>query len=301
MPYDIENETFVARDGATLGWQHAGAPAGLPVIIANGPGADLHAWRGLIDEFGDRLRLITWDYRGLFRSAPFPLGEAASVRRLTDDAEDLLDHLGIERAVFLSWSLGTQVHLELHRRRPDTFAAFVAVNGACGTPFRFAPSARPASPLRVVGEVLRRQGHRLQRGVSLLREQPGLLGVARALRLVSPALQRDAFLELAGAFADLDHAAYSSLLRGFAVHDAADQLDELRCPTLFVAGRRDPIVPAAFSEHMAERVEQSELLEIPIASHYIPIEFAEYLNLKLEAFFDAHLAARRTSTHRTIA
>jgi hypothetical protein len=52
-------------------------------------------------------------------------------------------------------------------------------------------------------------------------------------------------------------------------------------------------MPSRYSETMARIVLRSELLIVPIASHYIPVEFAEYLNLRIRAFLEERVHGRR--------
>lgn len=289
MQLEVRRIDVSAFDGTQLAVFEAGGGPGIPIVIVNGPGADVHAWHGLIDEFGTHHRVVTWDYRGFYGS-----GQPADLSTLSPEghANDLtavLMHLGIEKAVFVSWSLGTQVLLEFYRRNSARFAGMVSVNGTFGHPFRPSRTSGALSPLGLLRAVLPGRDEILRNAVTLIEKRPQLLDYAKRLHLVSPSLPESTFLELASSFAGLNTRNYTELLRRFAAHDGEDVLRRIRCPALFFAGRRDPFVPSIFSFYMAAQVRDSELCVIPIASHYIPIEFAEYLNLRIEAFLAERL------------
>ncbi len=298
MTYALTKGTFRSWDGAELAFCEVGGGEGVPLVVVNGPGASAGTWDGLFEEFGARHRIVTWDYRGFYDS-PEPDDPAKlSPESMARDRDALLRDRGIERAVFISWSLGTQVALEFYRFQPHFFAGLVSVNGTYAHPFRPSRVSGALSPLGILRAVLPGRDEALRAAVDLLARRPAMLDVAKRLRLVSPALPDSTFLELAASFASLNPRTYTDLLRQFARHDGEDVLRRLRCPTLFFAGRRDPLVPSVFSLYMAAQVRDAELCVIPIASHYIPIEFAEYLNLRIEAFLSERLGENEPTLRR---
>ncbi|HMR77624.1 MAG TPA: alpha/beta hydrolase, partial [Polyangiaceae bacterium] len=57
--------TLLTDDGATIAFYDTEG-AGPPILLANGLGGPLRAWKPQIDYLGDRYRIISWDYRGLY-------------------------------------------------------------------------------------------------------------------------------------------------------------------------------------------------------------------------------------------
>jgi pimeloyl-ACP methyl ester carboxylesterase len=280
------------NDGVELSVQEAGPEQADALLIVNGPGADYRAWRGFFTEFSQRYRVITWDLRGTFDSAAqvdaHELGPEAHAR----DLRDVLDALKIDRCVVVTWSLGSQILLEAWRHTPESFRGFVAVNGSYGRPFERSANLRGVSSLKWVTDMVPEQQDLIGRGVRFLEDHRSLLYAAKALHLVSPVIDEQSFLTIAGAFSSINLTVYRALLKAFGDHDAEHVLATIRCPSLFFAGRRDPLMPSRYSEFMARRVLRSELLVIPIASHYIPVEFSEYLNLRVEAFLEERVYGR---------
>jgi len=290
----LEHHLVDAEDGTVLSWQQTGDdPLDGCLVIVNGPGADYRAWRGFYEEFHDRYRIITWDYRGLFDS-PVPADpESLTVEWHASDLARVLDRAGAGRVILVSWSLGTQVALEFYRSNADRVQAMIAVNGSYGRPFERSTGLGPSSRLSRLAGWLPHQSERLERWVGLLDSRPEVLAVAKFAQVVSPVLSADQFKPLAYAFSRLNMAIYQRIIHCFGVHDAVGVLPTIQCPTLFFAGRRDPLMPSRYSETMARIVLRSELLIVPIASHYIPVEFAEYLNLRIRAFLEERVHGRR--------
>lgn len=286
-PIDVE-------DGTRLCWQSTPRVKDRPaIVIVNGPGADYRAWRGFFTEFHKDYRIITWDYRGLFDSAPLGNPDHLSVLDHARDLQAVLDAADEEQVVLVSWSLGTQIALEFLRQAVDRVLALISVNGSYGRPFERSAGVRRSSPLARIASFLPRQSERLESVVNFVNEHPEILAGAKLAGIVSPVLSAEQFTPLAEAFTRLDMDVYRRTLASFGEHDAEGVLHTLRCPTLFFAGKRDPLVPSRYSEYMARVVLRSELLIVPIATHYVPVEFAEYLNLKVRAFLQERVHGQR--------
>lgn len=84
---------------------------GHPVLMIMGFGGMRHGWMAEVPAFRRHFRTITYDNRGLGRSRD--QGEVYSMDTLAQDAIALLDHLGIERAHIVGYSLGGAVAQEL--------------------------------------------------------------------------------------------------------------------------------------------------------------------------------------------
>jgi len=118
------NSTYES-DGAKLSYRDSGS--GLPVVFLHPTPLDHQYWRPLIDELGG-IRAIVPDLRGHGNSelGTLPVGgfpavpdaPVLSVTRLAADVLTLLDHLGVEKAVFVGCSIGGYVLLEIWRQAP---------------------------------------------------------------------------------------------------------------------------------------------------------------------------------------
>ena len=81
----VRETRILGHDGTDLAVQELGE--GRLVVLANGLGGSLRAWAPFLAGFGPGHRVVTYDYRGLYRSGPPPLPDAVTI---PDHAEDLL-------------------------------------------------------------------------------------------------------------------------------------------------------------------------------------------------------------------
>jgi len=123
-----------SSDGTELDVQHIGDRGPL-IVLVNGLGGSIRAWPSLVKRFAPSHRLVSWDYRGLYRSGR-PADPGAV--RVEDHCEDLgvvLEQVGGGPAVLVGWSMGVQVSVQYALEHPDAVAGLVLVCGAPGDPF----------------------------------------------------------------------------------------------------------------------------------------------------------------------
>jgi len=98
-----------SRNGFSTYYEETGS--GEPVVLICGLSADLQVWRLQVPEFAKAYRVVTFDNRGAGRSdAP---DEQYSIGQMADDLDQLLEHLKIERAHVVGWSMGGVIAQEL--------------------------------------------------------------------------------------------------------------------------------------------------------------------------------------------
>jgi pimeloyl-ACP methyl ester carboxylesterase len=115
-------------DGRTLSWRSHGPDDGRVVVHHHGgllSGAYASTAEATCREFG--IRLLTPDRPGVGASTARPGRTTADGAH---DVRQLLDHLGVERAGSLGWSMGGQYAVATAALLPDRVDALVAVAGA---------------------------------------------------------------------------------------------------------------------------------------------------------------------------
>jgi pimeloyl-ACP methyl ester carboxylesterase len=283
MDAAVREERLVGPDGTDLAVQELGV--GRLVVLANGLGGSLRAWAPVLARYGSGHRVVTYDYRGLYRSGPPPEPHAVTI---DDHAADLLSVLrwaGDEPALVIAWSMGVQVAVEAALAEPDRVAGLVLVAGAPGDPLAgvlHTPVSRVViPPLTRLVEIGAAPFGATVRLLAASRGAPGLL---RRLGVVAPSCDLDTFHVMAGEFARLDWRLYMRTIRAMAVHDAWSRLGELSVPTLVVGGTRDLFLPEVTVRAMADAIPGAELLVIDGATHYLPLEFPELLDERIRRF-----------------
>jgi 3-oxoadipate enol-lactonase len=269
-------------DGTRLALYDLGRRDGPVLFLVNGLGGNITAWRFLIDYFRDRFRICSFDYRGMYNSELAATGDY-SMEAHTKDALFVMDHLGIEDAVVMGWSMGVQVVFEIVRAAPERVRALVLANGAFGRPLDLIPGLKPVA--RAAMGLLAEAAPHLRPLARPLLRTTAPLKLLKAVGFVSRRLDEQVFLDIARKFAELDFAAYRDCVESLVNHDAEDVLDSVMAPTLILAGGRDLFTPASFSTIMAERIPEARLAHIPDASHYAAVEYPGVIISHMERFF----------------
>ncbi len=292
----IQHKRIASFDGTELAYQVRGE--GPAVVLLNGLGGSFEAFRHIYAELGERFKILCWDYRGLFGSgAPADLATLA-VEYQCDDLELLMDQEGIERAVFVGWSMGVQVMFEFYRRRRQRMDGLVGINGTAGLPFRSALASRAVSYLiPLLLRAGRSQADLVGRITRAVVGWEGAVPMMQRFGMVSRTLDLEAFRDVAAGFANVDWRLYMDTLTRLGEHDASDLLPAIDIPTLLITGDRDMLTPAFTAEQIHRSVRGSRLVIIPGGTHYTPVEYPHVIREQLGDFL-ARLAAYAPSLDR---
>jgi pimeloyl-ACP methyl ester carboxylesterase len=127
----IDHGAFVNVNGVPQWLTLRGAERGNPVLLMiGGPGFGYAAIAPFFAEWERAFTLVQWDQPGSGFTFARSGAEATAIGRLVDDgiavAEVACERLGVRKLGVLSFSAGTIVALEMIKRRPDLFGAYVA-------------------------------------------------------------------------------------------------------------------------------------------------------------------------------
>ncbi|HWK33455.1 MAG TPA: alpha/beta hydrolase [Hyphomicrobium sp.] len=204
-------QTF-SSNGIEIAYLDEGS--GEPVLLIHGFASNIATnwidtgWIKTLTDAG--YRAIAYDNRGHGHSAKLYGVEEYGAPIMAEDARRLLDHLGIERAHVMGYSMGARI------------AAFLAL----------------AHPGRVRSLVFGGLGINMVRGVA------GTGPVARALEAESIEDVTNPTARTFRAFAEQTHSdlkALAACIRSARAPITAEALGTLRCPVLVVVGDRDVI------------------------------------------------------------
>ncbi len=244
----------VPRPGFELRVESAGQ--GAPCLLClHGLVDTLEIWERALPGMCALGRVVRFDQRGHGRSTA-PAG-ACGREDLAADAVAVLDHLGIERAVWVGHSMGGIVAMTAALGWPERCAGLVLLGtaGQCSE--------------RIAGwyEEIARAG-----------ERDGAQGLAR--KIYGAGTHRS----VAGdprAIAEVTRA-----LKSLYTDPLTPRLAALRAPALLLVGEQDPMGPRA-STRLAEAIPDAELETLPGRGHWIHLEEPDRLCERLGGWLRA--------------
>lgn len=137
---------FATTNGIRMGYYEAGAgSSGVPVVLCHGWPEMAFSWRHQIKALGEAgIRVIAPDQRGYASTDRPESVEAYDIENLTADLVGLLDHLSIDKAIFVGHDWGGFIVWQMPLRYPSRVAGVIGVN----TPHTPRAPAEPISILR---------------------------------------------------------------------------------------------------------------------------------------------------------
>ena len=253
-PFRAEVERADVR-GTEIAYYERGD--GPPLLMLIGTGSAMAEWDpALLRVLAEDHRLILFDYPGMGLSGPW---RGRSFSSLAATAVGLLDHLEIERAGVLGWSMGGFVAQRMAVEHPERVSSLILAGTNPGSPKATlgTPEAQAidSDPDPTEADIL-----------SLLyppREQAEGRRFLRRLETASESGEIPDDFRTPARTTDKQVAAEDPWLRSSA---NLRELAEIEAPTLAAAGATDPVTPPANTRLIAEQIEAAEL-EIFPGSH----------------------------------
>lgn len=286
---------MVADDGVPIFYEVLGArsPSAPVIMLANGLGARLYAWEALVERFARTHRIISWDYRGLFRSGTPARTKQLAVVHHAQDALRILDQEGVARATFVGWSMGVQVALEAALESPDRVQRLVLLNGSYGHIFQ--TGLQPLVRLPMVHRLLHATVERLVAAPAvvdvlgkLLRSDLHVRGVGLVLsRLWGNPRLGDMYAQYLEDVFGESFVNYLRLFQALDAHSVYHLLPEVRQPTLVISGLLDWLTPARMSFEIARRIPGAQHLHLRRGSHFAVLEQTPRVIERIERFLES--------------
>jgi pimeloyl-ACP methyl ester carboxylesterase len=142
-------------DGLTIAFDDIGRREGRPVVLIHGFASNRNenwrrlGWYGAFER--KRIRCIALDCRGHGESAKPHDPAMYSRARMAGDIVALLDHLGVERADLMGYSMGARLALAAALGNPKRFALLV-LGGIGGKFFEPRPPGNPLAEAMEAGD-----------------------------------------------------------------------------------------------------------------------------------------------------
>jgi pimeloyl-ACP methyl ester carboxylesterase len=239
---------------------------GKALILVPGFASGAWIWRWQTRELSKWFRVITFDPRGVAKSAFSNGDNAVSIPLIADDIAALLDDLGIDRANILGVSFGGFVAQEFALSYPSRTDKLILGCTSYGGPGHVPPAP----------EVL-----------ASFTATEGLNSSERICKFMRPAFTED-FLRDHGATVKevcrlreenvVPESVYMQQLIAATTFDSKDRLSELVCETMILSGDADQVVPMQNSVNLAVAIPVAKLEIVAGGSHMFFVEQPDDFN-----------------------
>ncbi len=250
-------------------------------LLHGGPGGDHGSFKKIVGQLRDVAQLVYIDHRGSGRSDPVDIQECTLDNNI-DDVERLREHLGLESISLLGSSYGGMVAQGYAIRYPDNLDRLVLCSTAPS--FRFLAEAQ---------QKVEQEGSEEQKRVCQWLWEgsfESLDQLKRYYRAMAPwyavSFQEEKFEESWGRGIrnfQQTNLGFSGFLREF---DFTPELEQVRCPTLVLAGEKDWICAAGQSREIADRIRDVQLHVFADAAHSIADDRPDEFLAVLRGFLD---------------
>lgn len=244
----------VSAGGRTLAYREAGS--GAPLVLLHGIGNQSGSWVQQLESLADRFRVIAWDAPGyggsdqLAPDSPVAADYAGALR-------DLLDALGIDRAVLVGSSLGCLMGTSFAAAHPDRVTCLMLFNAAGG---------HGALDERDRAEKL------AARLAMLERLGPGGMAANPSSGLLSMVASDTARAIAAWSTAQIRPAGYAQAARMLSTGRLTDDARRYPGPVSVIGASADTITPPAACRAIAAAFGNATYTELPGIGHLAYIE-----------------------------
>lgn len=228
------------------------AGGGPDLVLLHGWGMNAAVWSPVVAELSNSWRVTLIELPGHGASS------YDAARPSLDDWVDACLAVAPQRAAWIGWSLGGQLALRAAVRAPERIATLAMVTASP----RFVvgddwPHAMAQATLQQFARALQRNHHQtLERFLSL--QVQGDDSARETLRL----LRQDIAARPEADPIALEHGL--DLLRSV---DLRAELPDIRCPTLWLFGERDTLVPVAVCDELERLMPTAEILILQGCAH----------------------------------
>lgn len=216
------------------------------VLFLHGIRGNRKNWSAQVEAFARRFRAAAWDARGYGDSEDHP--GALQFEYFSGDVLRVLGHFGVEKAHLVGLSMGGRIARNVALRFPERVKSLTLV------------STSPGFDAMSSEDVMRFVTERKTRTPESVRK---LLG-SRA--------QPGAFEALWESVSSMRDDSYRKTLEASVAQDRGAPIENIRAPTLVVAGDEDSVYPPDMARDVARRIPGARLEMIEGAGHLVNLE-----------------------------
>jgi pimeloyl-ACP methyl ester carboxylesterase len=219
--------------------------------------------------------------------------EDVTAARMARDIIEVLDDIGLERAILCGHSMGVQLIVEACRVVPERIAGLIPIAGTFENPVRTFAGLSFFDRLYPLGEaIFRYTPFEILRPVIKRTATPSL--GRRVITTIRVGGEKVEAVDIAGHMSHLGYVNFSVLLKmmsALRAHETAEFLPSIGVPTLVLAGRRDLFTPPKVQQRMADLIPGAEIVWFDEGGHLLPVEETDGVIAAILAFLGARFTA----------
>ncbi|MFU6378725.1 alpha/beta fold hydrolase [Metapseudomonas otitidis] len=241
---------------------------GQPVVLIHGVGLNKEMWGGQVVGLATQYRVIAYDMLG-HGDSPRP-EPGTALLGYADQLRELLDHLGLTQVTVIGFSMGGLVARAFALHYPQYLQGLVVLNSV----FNRTPEQRAG--------VIARTAQAAQHGPDANAEAALSRWFSREYQAANPAQ----IAAIRQTLASNDPQGYLTTYELFATQDMyrADDLGNIRVPTLIATGELDPGSTPEMAEQLAQRIPGARAAVLAEQRHMMPVESPRLVNQLLLDF-----------------
>ena len=224
------------------------------IVLSNGVLMSTASWALQVPTLSKYFRVLTYDCRGMWQSA-HPSGPY-TMRQHAEDLAALLDTLGIEKAHIAGISYGSEVSMTFALHYPEKTQSLIVADG-----------------VSYIGRLLRAQ---CDTWIAAAEKKDAKL----LLQVTTPfnfsedwIIKNEKLIEsLEAKYEVLDFEAFLELMKCFYNLNITDELENIQAPTLVIVAEGDLLKTRSYSDLIAEKIPNAELVVVPGSGHALSFE-----------------------------
>jgi 3-oxoadipate enol-lactonase len=234
------------------------------VLFLHGIRGNRNNWKSQVEALSRQgFKAAAWDARGYGDSEDYP-GPLNFRDHLVGDVLRVAEHFGAKKFHLVGLSMGGRIARNVGIYHSDRLLSLTVVN------------ANPGFNSMSADDVRRFVTERKTRTPESIR------------KLLGPNASKGAYEELVQSIDRIREDSYRKTLEASVAQDRDAPIENIRAPTLIVAGEEDKVYPPELARGMASRIPGAELATMKGAGHLANIEQPDEFNRILLAFLKRH-------------
>lgn len=245
-----------------------------------------HHWKYQLEWFHNQgFKILFHDYRGHFQSSGIDHLSKISFLRITQDMNELLDHLKVENTHCIGHSMGVNISLEFARQQPDKVKSMTLLSG----------TTLPVKGVMFDSNLMEYVAPLAESGLHKYREVFQLFWDTQAMNPMTLKLIHSQgfnekkvgreYIEIyMNRVAQLGPDLFMQLFKEMQNHDILGNLNEMNIPSLIIGGDKDNVIPFHLQQLLHHQLKTSELYIVKDGSHVPQVDFPELVNERIKIF-----------------